>query len=129
MPACGIRAPDDVPRGQVEGTNLWQAAAYGHVELIDLQAAQGADLNALNQDGWAPLHLAVVVGQIKAAEKLLSKGAKVNTETAGGRSALDIALTPGFSEDSTQQQTREKIAALLRNHGAKPGSKCCGSGN
>ena len=47
-------------------------------------------------------------------------------ETAGSRSALDIALTPGFMENEDEQKVRAEITRLLRQHGGQRGSACCG---
>ena len=90
-PAGSRLSPD---QGQV--MDVWQAATLGRLEPLKAAMARGIDLNALNQDGWAPLHLAVVANQVAAVEWLLKHGVRINAETAGLRSALDIALTPGF---------------------------------
>jgi ankyrin repeat protein len=34
----------------------------------------GADVNGKNKDGWAPLHLAALVGRVEVAELLLESG-------------------------------------------------------
>ena len=88
---------------QGEETNVWQAATLGRVEPLKAALAKGSDLNELNQDGWAPLHLAVVANQVAIVEWLLKNGVRINAETAGSRSALDIALTPGFMENEGEQ--------------------------
>ena len=112
---------------QGEETNVWQAAMLGRVEPLKAALAKGSDLNELNQDGWAPLHLAVVANQVAIVEWLLKNGVRINAETAGSRSALDIALTPGFMENEGGRTVREEIAALLRQHGGQRGSACCGN--
>ena len=96
------------------------------MEPLKAALAKGIDLNVLNQDGWAPLHLAVVANQVAAVEWLLKNGVRINAETAGSRSALDIALTPGFMENEGQRNVREEIVRLLRQHGGQRGSSCCG---
>ena len=111
---------------QGEETNVWQSASLGRVEPLKAALAKGIDLNALNQDGWAPLHLAVVANQVAIVEWLLKNGVRINAETAGSRSALDIALTPGFMENEGQRNVREEIVKLLRQHGGQRGSACCG---
>ena len=111
---------------QGEETNVWQAAMLGRVEPLKAALAKGSDLNELNQDGWAPLHLAVVANQVAIVEWLLKNGVRINAETAGSRSALDIALTPGFMENEGEQKVRAEITMLLRKHGGQRGSACCG---
>jgi len=111
---------------QGEEMNVWQAATLGRVEPLKVALTKGIDLNALNQDGWAPLHLAVVANQMVVVEWLLKNGVQVNAETAGSRSALDIALTPGFIENEGERKVRAEITMLLRQHGGQRGSACCG---
>ena len=124
---CGndLAAPQ-LSLDQGEGTNVWQAATLGRVEPLKAALAKGSDLNALNQDGWAPLHLAVVANQVAIVEWLLKNGVRINAETAGSRSALDIALTPGFMENEGEQKVRAEITRLLRQHGGQHGRACCG---
>jgi len=121
-PAGSRLSPD---QGQV--MDVWQAATLGRLEPLKAAMTRGIDLNALNQDGWAPLHLAVVANQVAAVEWLLKHGVRINAETAGLRSALDIALTPGFMENEGGRKVRAEIAALLRQHGGQRGSACCGN--
>ena len=124
---CGnaLAAPQ-LSLDQGEETNVWQAAMLGRVEPLKAALAKGSDLNELNQDGWAPLHLAVVANQVAIVEWLLKNGVRINAETAGSRSALDIALTPGFMENEGEQKVRAEITRLLRQHGGQRGSACCG---
>ena len=124
---CGndLAAPQ-LSLDQGEETPVWQAATLGRVEPLKAALAKGSDLNALNQDGWAPLHLAVVANQVAIVEWLLKNGVRINAETAGSRSALDIALTPGFMENEGEQKVRAEITRLLRQHGGQRGSACCG---
>ena len=111
---------------QREKTNIWQAATLGRVEPFKVALAKGIDLNSLNQDGWAPLHLAVAANQVAVVEWLVKNDVRINDETAGSRSALDIALTPGFMENEGEQKVRAEITRLLRQHGGQRGSACCG---
>ncbi len=111
---------------QGEEMNVWQAATLGRVGPLNVALTKGIDLNALNQDGWAPLHMAVVANQMVVVEWLLKNGVQVNAETAGSRSALDIALTPGFMENEGERKVRAEITMLLRQHGGQRGSACCG---
>ncbi len=112
---------------QGQETDIWQAATLGRLKPLKAALAKGIDLNALNQDGWAPLHLAVVTNQVSVVEWLLKNGVRINAETAGSRSALDIALTPGFMESEGERNVREEIVGLLRQHGGQRGSACCGN--
>ena len=67
------------------------AAARGHVDLLRLLAARGADVNARGPDGRTALHEAAQNGMYKTAEWLLARGADRNTPDAQGFSPLDLA--------------------------------------
>ena len=105
---CGndLAAPQ-LSLDQGEETNVWQAAKLGQVEPLKAALAKGIDLNVLNQDGWAPLHLAVVGNQVAAVEWLLKNGVRINAETAGSRSAKGVSRSkpravPAFSSSSAK---------------------------
>lgn len=56
-------------------------------ELID----HGADVNAVQQGGWTPLHQAAASGQVELVKMLFEKGADVHLLSNEGKSALDMA--------------------------------------
>ena len=70
------------------------AAAYGNgnpavITLVLLQA--GADINALDENGWSPLHLAAHNNKNhEVVLVLLSAGADASAKTNGGRTAFDL---------------------------------------
>lgn len=78
-------------------------------DSIELLTAHGADLNVLDPEGRAPLHLAVAAGNLKLAKLLISAGAKVNLEDSSGRTALDIAA----------EQDEPTLITLLEQYGAE----------
>ena len=41
--------------GRFGGTPLFSAVYYGHKEIVELLLANGADVNAMNEDGDTPL--------------------------------------------------------------------------
>ena len=46
-----------------------------------LLTTEGIDTDAVDDDGWTPLHAAVYWGNMDAAELLVEKGANVNAST------------------------------------------------
>ncbi|CCF47418.1 calcium/calmodulin-dependent protein kinase type 1B [Colletotrichum higginsianum] len=58
-------------------TPLHIAVSAGHLEVVRLLLAKGADCNITTGSGWTPLHSAVKYGQTKSAELLLEYGADV----------------------------------------------------
>ncbi|MEG4228888.1 ankyrin repeat domain-containing protein [Microcoleus sp. N9_B2] len=65
------------------------------------------DINAIDQSGDTPLHLAVDRGSQDIAELLIANGARVNVRNAKGQTPLYRAIAIGHNE----------IAALLINNG------------
>ena len=50
-----------------------------------------------NKDGLTPLHFAAQNGHTGVVDKLLAKGAKVNTKNKGGFTALHLAAQNGHT--------------------------------
>ncbi|OGV70937.1 MAG: hypothetical protein A3K19_28545 [Lentisphaerae bacterium RIFOXYB12_FULL_65_16] len=73
--------------------SLHVAAEAGDIETIKRLAAEGRDLNAWDQDGMTPLHLAVRGGQVEACRVLLELRADASKEIRkGGAPPLEFAL-------------------------------------
>jgi ankyrin repeat protein len=90
-------------------TLLRWAAEYGHKVVAVLLLGKGADVNAENNGGATPLHIAVYNTHKDMAELLIAKGADMNTAAKDGTTPLQIAKDEGNKE----------IVELLRKHGAK----------
>lgn len=85
-----------------------------NVGLVKLLLAAGADVNRAGPlGGQRPLHLAVNVGNIRAAKLLLSHDADVNARTEFGESPLHVAARQG----------NVQMAELLMAEGAKVNAK------
>lgn len=79
---------------RVDGALEW-AAAYGHLEAIEVLLKAGADVEEKNRYGYTPLMAAVVMKQPEAAQLLLSAGASVGTLTPDGLNLLQVAEANG----------------------------------
>jgi ankyrin repeat protein len=97
---------------QVDGaTALHWAAHWDDLGIADALLAAGADVNAANELGVTPLHLACTNGSAAMAARLLGRGARVNeTATTTGTTALMTCARSG---------SLEAVRALLA-HGAPP---------
>jgi ankyrin repeat protein len=71
---------------------LHYAAYGGHKEIAELLIAEGADVNAKDEDGVTPLHEAAFGGYKEIAELLIAKGADVNAKNNGGETPLDFSI-------------------------------------
>ena len=96
-------------------TPLHRAAQKGHKEITELLIANGADVNAEEEDGWTPLHYAALNGHKEIAELLIAKGADVNAKDVDGVTPLDVAINDDVAEIET--------ADLLRKQGNKTGEE------
>ena len=96
--------------------NIFAAAEVGDLDAIKKHLEGGADVNAVNKQGYTALHMAALRGQKDAAALLLEKGANVNAERKG-KTTLDFAVK------------NEEIAALLREKGGKTGKEIKAAGS
>ena len=71
-----LDAGADVDRRAPDGaTALMKAVLWGDLETIDLLLAHGADVHALDRDGWSPLRIARAKGDHPAERRLTARGA------------------------------------------------------
>ena len=77
--------------------------------------AAGSGVNTKGQNGLTPLH-ARAQASVEVVELLIEKDADVNALDFNGNTPLDITRDPNFTYNSVE---RERIANLLRKHGAK----------
>jgi hypothetical protein len=77
-------------------------------DVVDFLAKQGADLDAIDAAGNAPLHLAILGGHRVIAKYLVQKGAAIDIPDAAGRTPLQLAI----------EQDEQAIAQMLRKFGA-----------
>ncbi|RYP70926.1 hypothetical protein DL769_004817 [Monosporascus sp. CRB-8-3] len=89
-------------------TALHYAAERDFTDGIHILLDHGVDPRTTDNHGFSPCLWAVVAGQTRATDKLLTIGADANSTSADGRSALAWAAGLGWSS----------IAGLLVNHGA-----------
>ena len=84
----------------------------GHLEVLRVLVAKGANLNARDLSDWTPLQNAVGGKHVDAVQFLIAKGADVNLLDNDGVSALDTATRFGPTG----------VIEMLKNAGAKCGT-------
>jgi uncharacterized protein len=70
---------------------LHSAVAAHHMQISEMLLEAGANVNAVQQDGYTPLHVAAANGQIEMVQLLLCFGAKKNVHLDDGRTPPDLA--------------------------------------
>ena len=88
--------------------DIHKAAYFGNIETVKQAIADGADVNAKDDEGLTPLHHAAFNGPKEIVELLITEGADLNAKSYG-ETPLDLAIRLGQPE----------IADLLRKHGGK----------
>lgn len=92
------------------GQDLLAATEAGDLEHMQTLLAKRVDIQAVNAQGWTPLHVAAAGGNVEVVGLLLAHGADVNAASNIGATPLDNAMT--YSRSRT-------VADLLRRHGAE----------
>ncbi|KAK0757926.1 hypothetical protein N5P37_009218, partial [Trichoderma harzianum] len=95
--------------------NEWEECrCEGHEEAVKKLLGHNPDIEAADNTGATPLHLAVKAGHQQAAESLLSKGARVDATDHDGKRPIDYAQERYHSgEDGSSD-----LVQLLLDNGA-----------
>jgi ankyrin repeat protein len=106
----------DVPgRGKETALHKMIRVNEEAIDAVQFLLERGADVNALREDLWTPLHLAVEIGELNIARVLLDHHADVNSQT-------DEGLTPLYllsrQDISTLNDNGSTLAMLLLESGA-----------
>jgi len=133
---------------------LREAIREGDIEAVQQHLVAGADVNAKDDNGWNPLHLAAENGRKQVAELLIANGADVNAKDNNGWTPLFYAAAKtgsghkeivelliandadvnalsvyGAPLDEAVERDEGEIADLLRKHGGKTGEELKATGN
>jgi len=128
-------------RGEARVTPLFVASIFGRADAAKLLIQKGADVRAAKgQDGSTALHAAAFFCHTETVKVVLAAKPDVNARNRKGETPLDTVSAPwseglgkfysgvgeaiGLKLDLKEvQAVRPRVAALLRQHGGKPGPK------
>lgn len=89
---------------------------------VERLLAQGANIEATEEEGTTPLHVAAILGRAEMVRFLIGKGAAINaTNTRGAttlflaRTAYTLAKRAGHEQQASE---RSELIKWLREHGA-----------
>ena len=98
-------------------------------EIIDLLVKSGANVNAQDAEGFTPLHMAAIHGNLKIVKKLVDLEANVNIVTTDGKNAAELAhlneeleieeylkLKMASSQRTKENEFDSERADLLKDH-------------
>lgn len=111
--------------GAGTGFNSSDAETGLELETVSLLVNRDANVNAVGQFGWTPLHLAAYHGYNNVIDFLINSGANPNTMDGFGQTPLSISyaiVTEGMGDAYTQtpRSFRRETADLLLSLGAVP---------
>ncbi len=99
-----IKRGADVNGSPGGSSPLSSAASRGHVAAMGVLLANGANVNAQNEDGYTPLHSAAWSNKVDAVSYLLDHGADMHRRNCQGKTPMDLA----------QERGHHLIVGLLR---------------
>lgn len=102
-------------------TPLHFAAEAGHLAVIELLLAAGADADVLDARNDRPVHLAARHGHAAAVRRLVEAGADLEARNANARTALHEAIR---SADGVSDADANAAALVLLELGADPSADC-----
>ena len=103
-------------------TAMHFAAAGGYVDILEMLAKAGGEVNVLNTENAAPLHWACRYGRAPATELLLKHRAQLDPRDQDDRTPLHLAILGDHAEVSGGHPDR--VVPILLESNANPNATC-----
>ena len=97
-PALKAALEEETRVKELIAAGLHAASEKGCVEAVKELIATGSDMNLVrpgDDNGWAPLHLAIKYGHFDVVDLLIAAKADVNQATTHGETPIDVAFDQG----------------------------------
>ena len=97
---------DPDTKAGMDRTMLYFAADKGNKEMVALLLSHKASPNALDEEGFGPLHQAIAGGHLEIADMLIAAGADINAQDKYamlGLTPLHIAFNADMREERTDR--------------------------
>jgi len=102
---------NSVSRNPMKLMALHSSVAANHIPITKLLLANGAEVNARQEGGFAPIHAAGQNGNVTMIQLLLEWGSDPALQANDGKTAYDFAVAGGHTEAA---QTLERISRLTQ---------------
>nr|CCC93143.1 putative ankyrin repeat protein [Trypanosoma congolense IL3000] len=114
-------------------TLLHHAAFSGNIRVVELilsaqEKGQKIDIDALDADGWTPLHYAADRGFVAVVEKLVEEGANVNCRDQMRRTPLHLAAGRG-QVDVVKRLLKVGASCAMKNAAGQTPLQCAVTNN
>lgn len=102
-------------------SGLHYACGRGDVAVVEAMISCGAEIDALDQDGYTPLHIAAGYLHEQVISVLMKSGADPSLEDNSGRSALTLVETllqntPATTSLFSKRLAMEAVSSTLRSY-------------
>ncbi|KAL5475572.1 hypothetical protein EMCRGX_G025402 [Ephydatia muelleri] len=109
--------------GSSQATPLHVAAAKNYLDVLKILLSMKPnriDVDALDEDGWTPLHAAAYWGNMEAAALLVQGGASLNLTTKSGETLSDLCDSQEDLENLHKLSRDKKSQSLSRSRPPLP---------
>ncbi|CAF0884380.1 unnamed protein product [Didymodactylos carnosus] len=99
--------PEQIIHQRTGATALHVACAKGYLDVMDILLKAGANINAMDNDGWTPLHAAAHWDKHDAIKFLIDRNCDLEAKNYAGQTAMDVC--DGATHELLKELKEQKI--------------------